>query len=196
MKQEESKLDLKLKAIKSIVDELTPLEEKDRQDIISFVLKELSLSVGIKATETTPPPLVMGTSLGGSTKIDSGKSMDRFVSEKKPANLYQRIAVIAYYLKFKEGKTEFKNTEIDKINTTQARQPRIGNITDVIAKAQNPYKFLTKGIAPATHQLSVLGEEVVEALPSQEEIKRILKDSKTRKTRKKTKKNRKSKAGV
>lgn len=179
----ESNLKLKLKAIKIITEELEGLKEDDRLDVLSFVLKQLKLEGSMINIDNS---VLIESNLpneGSDTTIHD--TMDKFVSRKKPADLYQRIAVIAFYLKFKEGKDEFKNSEIDKINTAQARQPKIGNIADVIAKAQNRHKFLTRGISPATHQLSTLGEEIVSALPNQEEVRRLITENRPKRKRKK-----------
>ncbi len=182
----ESNLEKKLAAIKVIAKELEELNEEDRADVLSFVLKQVKIDGPILNGDhplLTPQPNFPIVSGGNDTTIS--ESMDEFVSKKKPADLYQRVTVIAFYLKFKEGKDEFKNAEMDKINTAQARQPKIGNIADVIAKAQNRYRFLTRGISPATHQLSILGEEIVSALPNQDEVKRIIKEGKPQRKRRK-----------
>ncbi len=179
----ESGLESKLGAIKAIVKELEVLKEDDRLDVLSFVFKQLKLESPIISTDS---PILIGSDFPSvSNNMTITETIDKFVSKKKPKDHYQRVAVIAFYLKFKEGKDEFKNAEMDKINTGQARQSKIGNIADVIAKAQNRYKFLTRGISPATHQLSTLGEEVVSALPNQEEVTRLIKENKPHKKRKK-----------
>ncbi|MEK7149668.1 MAG: hypothetical protein AAB757_01705 [Patescibacteria group bacterium] len=179
----ESNLESKLKAIKIITEELEGLKEDDRLDILSFVLKQLKLDGSMINIDNSGLIESNLPSVGSDTTIND--TMDKFVSRKKPTDLYQRIAVIAFYLKFKEGKDEFKNSEIDKINTVQARQPKIGNIADVIAKAQNRHKFLTRGISPATHQLSILGEEIVSVLPNQDEVKRLIMENRPKRRRKK-----------
>ncbi len=185
----ESGLESKLNAIKIVAGELEKLNEDDRLDVLSFVLKQLKLDSSSISTDSPVLTSSIFPSNGSSNDATINETMDKFVSKKKPADLYQRVAVIAFYLKFKEGKDEFKNAEMDKLNTAQARQSRIGNIADVIAKAQNRYKFLTRGVSPATHQLSTLGEEIVSALPDQLEVKRLISESRPhRKRRRFTKK--------
>ena len=86
----------------------------------------------------------------------------------------------------RKPESEFKNREMAAANL-KARQSKIANIADTISKARNRYGFLTKGIAAATHQLSTLGEEMVEALPDQEKVKTIVDGARTRKPRKRKK---------
>lgn len=188
MEKEKSKIDSKLETIKVIVNELEKLKIEDRREVVDFALKQVDL--GESKTLTTQYPIRNeGLPLPGSEGIGN-MEIDKFVTVKKPIDHYQRIAVLAYYLKHKEQKSEFKNPEMTKANTI-ARQPRIGNIVDAIAKAQNRYKFLTKGLGSATHQLSTLGEEVVNALPDQEKVKVIIKAGKSRVPKKRKKKSKK-----
>ncbi|MDP3014427.1 MAG: hypothetical protein Q8M92_09310 [Candidatus Subteraquimicrobiales bacterium] len=187
VKKDSLKLSVKLKTIEVIVKELMKIEENDRQDIILFALKQ----VGFKnipdtaITSALPSPVRKDREGDSGNGLDMG--MDRFVKNKKPENEYQRVAVIAYYLDKKENKKEFKNAEMSKANTNDARQPKISNITDVVTKAQNRYKFLTKGTGKATHQLSVHGEDIVEALPDHVKVKELIASAKSRKSKKKKK---------
>ena len=64
---------------------------------------------------------------------------------------------------------------------------KISNITDVVTKARDRYKFLTKGTGKANHQLSTHGADVVSALPDQESVKKLIAGAKSRKQRKKKK---------
>lgn len=185
-KKDSSKLSAKLKAIEVVVKELQKLDEGDRQDVISFALKHVGLTNNPASTNIGSPQPGQNTS-GNSLAVGLDMGIDRFVSSKKPKDQYQRVAVIAYYLEHKENKKEFKNAEMAKANTVDARQPKIANIADVIIKAQNRYKFLTKGMGKATHQLSTLGADVVEALPDQEKVKGLLAGARSRKPRRKKK---------
>lgn len=189
MEKDGSKLAKKLQAIKIIVTELEKLDEDERGDVISFALKQ----VGIEGYSDSKP-LVAGSV---SPDFDPGKSgevdhlpLDQFVKSKKPANEYQRIAVIAYHIERKDGKKEFKNAELSEANI-EARQPKIANITAVMSKAQERYKFFTKGAGKATHQLSTHGTDIVEALPDLGKVKELMAESKTRVTKKKKAKNKK-----
>ena len=178
-KKSGSKLSAKLKAIETIVKELQKLEEGDRSDVISFALKQVGLA------PHTPSP--EGGATGEDTTSGLNLSMADFVKSKRPQNEYQRVAVIAYYREHKQDKNEFKNAEMSQANTTEARQPKISNITDVVTKARDRYKFLTKGTGKATHQLSTHGSDVVDALPNHEKVKELLTNTKSRKPRKKKK---------
>ncbi|MCI0618560.1 hypothetical protein L0244_36745 [bacterium] len=182
-KKDDSKLSAKLKAIEVIVTELKKLDEDDRPDVISFALKQVGL--------TTPTNLNSSQSdsniAGGSQSAGLDMNMADFVKNKSPKNEYQRVAVIAYYREYKQNKKEFKNAEMSQANTQEARQPKISNITDVVTKARDRYKFLTKGTGKATHQLSTHGADIVNALPDQESVKKLIAGAKSRKPRKKKK---------
>lgn len=185
-KSESSRLTSKLKAIEVIVKELQKLEEQDRQGVVSFALDQVGMAASAQnlggSMVTTGIRQVIDPGNSPSAIINS---MAEFVKNKKPLNEYQRVAVIAYYLEHKEGKKEFKNAEMSKANTETARQPKIANITSVVTKARDRYKFLTKGIGKATHQLSTHGADIVEALPDESKVKALIAEGKSRKTRKK-----------
>jgi len=182
-KTESTKLSSKLKAIEVIVKELQKLEEQDRQGVISFALDQL----GMKSIQGSTVPLggAGQSATPGNSSTGINNSMADFVKNKKPQNEYQRVAVIAYYLEHKDRKKEFKNIEMSKANTENARQPKISNITDVVSKARDRYKFLTKGMGKATHQLSTHGADIVEALPDEAKVKTLIAEGKSRKTQKK-----------
>ncbi len=186
-KNDSSKLSAKLKAIEVIVRELQKVDNGDRSQVVLFALKHIGLT-NITPPTTNPNSPQSGQNIGGgNSAVGLDMSIDRFIRDKKPKDQYQRVAVIAYYLEHKENKKEFKNAEMATVNTKDARQSPIRNIADVITKAQNRHKFLTKGMGNATHQLSTLGADVVEALPDQEKVKGLIAGVKSQKPRKKKK---------
>ena len=182
-KKDSLQLSAKLKAIEVIVKELQKLDEGDRPDVISFALKQVGLATPTNLNSPQSDQNIAGGSQG--TGLDM--SMADFVKSKSPKNEYQRIAVITYYREYKQNKKEFKNAEMSQANTQEARQPKISNITDVVTKARDRYKFLTKGTGKATHQLSTHGADIVNALPDQESVKKLIAGAKSRKPRKKKK---------
>lgn len=182
-KKSSTQLSAKLKAIEVIVKELQKLDESDRPDVVSFALRQIGLA---SPTNLDSPQLDQNTS-GDNSRAGLNMTMADFVKSKKPNNEYQRVAVIAYYLEHKENKKEFKNAEMSKANTEDARQPKISNITNVVTKARDRYKFLTKGTGKATHQLSTHGADIVDALPDQVKVKELIASAKSRKPRKKKK---------
>lgn len=183
VKKEPSNLSTKLKAIETIVRELEKLAEEDRMDIIGFALKQ----VGIKVPQSDSTGATKEKLLAGGSE-----SIDKFVSAKRPADQYQRVAALAYYLKHYRETNQFKNKDITSANL-EAAQSRIGNMADVISKAETRYHFLTKGMDEGTRQLTTLGAEIVEALPSQEKVKEIIKSSKARRRKKPKKKSKQTK---
>ncbi|MBI2635136.1 MAG: hypothetical protein HYW79_01165 [Parcubacteria group bacterium] len=182
-KKDSLQLSAKLKAIEVIVKELQKLDESDRPDVISFALKQ----VGLTPPTNLNSPQSDSSIAGGSQSAGLDTSMADFVKNKNPKNEYQRVAVIAYYREYKQNRKEFKNAEMSQANTQEARQPKISNITDVVTKARDRYKFLTKGTGKATHQLSTHGADIVNALPDQESVKKLIAGAKSRKPRKKKK---------
>ncbi len=180
-KKDNLQLSAKLKAIEVIVKELQKLNENDRSDVVSFALKQ----VGLSSSSIPSSPQSDQISASEGSGPDLNKSMADFVKDKNPKNEYQRVAVIAYYREYKQGKKEFKNAEMSQANTSEARQPKISNITDVVTKARDRYKFLTKGTGKAAHQLSTHGADVVNALPDQVAVKTLIANTKTRKRKKK-----------
>ena len=184
VKNEPSKdLLMKLKAIENIVKELEMLAQEDREDVINFALKQ----VGISQTSLSNTRAITGKDVSADCS-----GIDKFVSSKKPADQYQRVAVLAYYLQHCENIKEFKNKEIAEANL-RAKQSKIGNMSDVVSKAETRYKFLTKGISGKTRQISTLGENIVETLPDQDKVKTIIESSKKGKRRKKSRKKSKQK---
>jgi len=182
-KKDNLRLSAKLKAIEVIVKELQKLDKDDRPDVVSFALQQVGLS---HPTDLNSPQ--SGQNIGeGGQKSGLDMNMADFVKAKNPKNEYQRVAVIAYYREYKQNKKEFKNAEMSQVNTAEARQPKISNITDVVTKARDRYKFLTKGAGRATHQLSTQGADIVNALPDQEAVKKLIASAKSRKPRKKKK---------
>lgn len=182
-KRDSLQLSAKLKAIEVIVKELQKLDEGDRPDVVSFSLKQVGLTSPTNLNSPQPDQNIGGGSQGAGLDV----SMADFVKNKNPKNEYQRVAVIAYYREYKQNKKEFKNAEMSQANTAEARQPKISNITDVVTKARDRYKFLTKGTGKATHQLSTHGADIANALPDQESVKKLIANAKSRKPRKKKK---------
>jgi len=180
-KKDNLQLSAKLKAIEVIVKELQKLNENDRSDVVSFALKQ----VGLTSSSIPSPSQSNQISVSEGSGPDLNKNMADFVKSKNPKNEYQRVAVIAYYREYKQSKKEFKNAEMSQANTSEARQPKISNITDVVIKARDRYKFLTKGTGKATHQLSTHGADIVNALPDQAAVKTLIANAKTRKRKKK-----------
>ena len=173
-----SNLQAKLKAIEIIVSELNKLSDEDRSEVLDFALKQVSV-------KQVNLPDASGASIQkGGGDLPKPTSIDRFVSEKNPADQYQQVAVLAFYLKEYENNREFKNKDITAANIA-ARQTAIGNPADAICKAETRYGFLTKGTTRGTRQLSTLGERVVEAFPNQEEVTTVIKNSRTKVRRRK-----------
>ena len=113
----------------------------------------------------------------------------QFMSQKRPANNYERVACLAYYLSNHQNKPKFKTADITALNTAAAGQP-LSNASVFVRDAASKYGYLSAAGGGAK-QLTVLGEQVVEALPDREKVKAVLADHKPK--RKKRVKSKKSK---
>jgi hypothetical protein len=93
----------------------------------------------------------------------------QFMSQKRPANNYERVACLAYYLSNHQNKPKFKTADITALNTAAAGQP-LSNASVFVRDAASKYGYLSAAGGGAK-QLTVLGEQVVEALPDREKVK-------------------------
>jgi hypothetical protein len=108
----------------------------------------------------------------------AGVSIKRFISQKRPVNMYQRVACLAYFLSHHQATPRFKTRDITQANT-DAAQPKLTNASVAVMHATGTYHFLSAA-GRGHKQISALGEAVVEALPNQENVKAILAENKPR----------------
>jgi uncharacterized C2H2 Zn-finger protein len=89
----------------------------------------------------------------------STTSLRDFYDSKRPSDHKDRITVFAYWLTRKEGKREFRTSDLSRCYR-EAKQ-KTTNTTTIVTRL---YKdgILTKGFTPQTHMLTRTGEELVE----------------------------------
>ena len=109
-----------------------------------------------------------------------------FIRSKQPITDVQRIACLAYYLTHNRGTGAFKTAELTKLNTEAAGNP-FSNAAVAVMNATATSRYLTPA-GGGRKQITSLGEEVVVALPNQEEVKAVTAAQKVRRRRKANKK--------
>ncbi len=88
--------DLELKAIKTIIELMKPLDETGRSRVLEYVLKRLDMS----ALQTEPPIISENTSAPTAYAGRSSAIVDirTLTAEKQPRSANEMVALIAYYL--------------------------------------------------------------------------------------------------
>jgi hypothetical protein len=105
--------DLELKAIKTIIDLMKPLDETGRSRVLEYVLKRLDM------TAFQSEPAIVGESVAAPSGAFSGgpvKDIRTFTAEKQPRSANEMVALIAYYLSDLAPATEASPTvNVEKI---------------------------------------------------------------------------------
>ena len=167
--------DPELKAIQAILASLEGVPEDRRGSVLSYVSDKLHIPGGVAPDKTK------GGGIGTGREPLLG-SIEDFVAAKNPQNHYQRVACLAYYLETKEGTREFDTAIITTANS-EAGGPKLGNATQVIADAESKYGFFAPTSERGKKRLTVRGKKVVEALPDQDAVKRVLDEIPFRRTK-------------
>ena len=92
--------------------------------------------------------------------------------------MYQRVACLAYYLTYARNTPHFKTKEISRANTDAAA----GQLTNPSARvndATTKYGYLS-AVRGGQKQITVFGEQVVEALPDYVQVKQLHTDNRSR----------------
>lgn len=181
-------LDQELDSLKAVLHALEPLDDTQRR----FVLKTVAERMGV-AMATSPSagsgkeqahPQV-GAHAGGSAaragvsddssgsgRILDGQTSKQFLKSKAPSTDVQRITCLAYYLTHAQGQAQFKTEDITKLNV-DAGGGTMPKASATVGNATSLSKYLA-AVGNGKKQITPLGEEVVEALPSQEAVKVVL----------------------
>jgi hypothetical protein len=101
------------------------------------------------------------------------------MAQKRPANNYERVACLAYYLTNHRGSPHFKTLDLTKLNT-EAAAPRFTNAAVAVMHATGTYHYLTSA-GGGKKQITTLGEEIVQALPDRTKVQLLLAEHKPRK---------------
>jgi hypothetical protein len=105
--------DLELKAIKTIIDLMKPLDETGRSRVLEYVLKRLDMT----AFQSEPAIVAEGVTAPSSAFAGGPvKDIRTFTAEKQPRSANEMVALIAYYLSDLAPATEASPTvNVDKI---------------------------------------------------------------------------------
>jgi hypothetical protein len=163
-------------ALVTVVGALESLEDSDRQWVLQSAASRFSVAIQQGAGSGGGGQGGGQSGTGGNT--GSGpqtpiKQLDAktFMKNKNPKSDTQRVACLAYYLNHARDVQAFKTTDITKLNK-DARGPDF-NVTRAIDNASRATCGYLSAIGKGQKQLTAFGEEIVEALPSQEAIKEI-----------------------
>jgi hypothetical protein len=189
-------------ALVKVIDALETLDNADRQWVLQAAASKFALSM-----QTLPTGLAGGGSAGGQPHLGGGASdgsgaqrsikqldVKTFMKGKNPNSDIQRVACLAYYLNHARDVTAFKTADITRLNV-EARG-RDFNITRAIDNASRATTGYLSPIGKGQKQLSAFGEEIVEALPSQETVKVVEANRKATKRGSKKKRGKKGPKGA
>jgi hypothetical protein len=175
-------LDQELESLKTILHALEPLDETQRR----FVLRTVAERAGISGVipQNAPPNTAANPShqahQGGiiipPVSLD-GMSAKDFLKAKRPATDVQRIACLAFYLTHVRKQPHFKTRDLTNLNIEGAGG-KMSNAAFTTKNATNQNGFLAHA-GKGRKQITGLGEDVVNALPDQEAVKRVITDSKS-----------------
>jgi hypothetical protein len=87
-------------AITTIIGALKPLDEKTRQNVLDFVLKQLAIDFPVRSFEPGPSAYAVEAAFPPDHFVPSSTVDIRTLAEqKKPKTVNEKVAVLAYYLK-------------------------------------------------------------------------------------------------
>lgn len=163
-------------ALVTVVEALEPLDEAERQWVLQSAVSKFSVPIqrgtAAGSGSTAGNQLGSGGNPSGSAETPI-KQLDAktFVKNKNPRSETQRVACLAYYLNHAMDVQAFKTTDITKLNK-DARGPDF-NVTRALDNASRATCGFLSAIGQGQKQLTAFGEEIVEALPSQEAVREL-----------------------
>jgi hypothetical protein len=192
-------LDQELKALKTILHALEPLDETQRRFVLKTVADRMGISDALPATTESNQQRQVGSpsasvgaagAAGGSRSSLDRQTAKQFLKAKLPKTDVLKIACLAYYLTHAKSQPRFKTNDITKLNIEAGGMP-LSNPSMAVSNATKQNKFLG-AVGHGSKQITALGEDVVDALPNEEAVKTALANQ--RKPRKKRAKKGASKA--
>jgi len=170
---------VELKALGAVLGALEPLTTEQRQ----FVLSTATSRLGI----TSSPSLSRRDTSNVNTSTDESPDLTpkEFIKGKKPNSETQRAACLAYYLTHHRNQAHFKTRDLTNLNT-EAACPKLSNPARTVDNATKQNGFF----APAgkgNKQITPYGEDVVKALPEQDAVTAVRRDSKPSKKKRSVK---------
>lgn len=167
-------------ALVAVIDALEQLDDKDRQWVLQSAASRWSLVVPASNAALAGGGAVVtqGVFAGGvNTTMQQNSDVQATISRndargfmrlKKPATDVQRVACLGYYHLKTTGQHGFTSKDILKLNTDAGGSKF--NLTRALDNATRQSKYLASR-GGRDKQLTTLGEDMVEALPSQEAVK-------------------------
>jgi hypothetical protein len=183
-------LDAELNAVKTIYEALFPLDTSGRAFVLTTVSSRLQVSPTSSReisgnthheTPTSAITLAKPQIPQSGTEITSKE----FLKQKAPITDVQRIACLAYYLTRHRNQPQFKTKDLTKLNS-EAKQPQMSNPSMTVMNATRQNEFLAP-LPGGFRQITAFGEEIVDALPDQDAVKKLF--GARRKPRKRNAKN-------
>lgn len=159
-------------ALVAVLKALEPLSDSDRQWVLKAALSRWSLQVSEPGKEKQFAPGVLpGSSSGGDVNaILANKDIRAFMRVKRPTTDIQRVACLAFYIVSTTGRAGFSFQEMAQAHTDSG-QPKI-NLSRALDNATRKARYLSAR-GQGEKQLTTLGEDVVSALPDQEQVKAL-----------------------
>lgn len=159
------------------IEALQDLDEQWKRLAINTICE------GLKLGERRPGSGNKGTGGGGGSCGGGGGGGNgvsnttlgtprEFMRQKRPQGPIQIVACLGKYLSVARGQPRFKSTDLSALYEDTAYSERIRAWPVAVANAQKA-KYLTPGKGHGVKQLSLHGEEVVDALPSQEAVRAL-----------------------
>jgi hypothetical protein len=166
-----------LTALGAVLGALEPLDEAKRL----FVMRTVVDRLGLKETFTRGTPELGAdqrrgarTHTEGVGQVEATTPKD-FMRSKQPKTDVQRIACLADYLVRARETSQFKTLDLTKLNT-EAAGAKFSNVAVAVSNATGAGLLTAAG--GGKKQITALGEDVVKALPDQENVKLVLQNAK------------------
>ncbi|MGH7510023.1 MAG: hypothetical protein ACREMZ_11180 [Gemmatimonadales bacterium] len=147
----------------------------EREQALRFVADRL----GVKAPEIPGGPGNGGKRTGssshgaGTLAPTSSMTPKQFMDQKRPKRHIDRIACLAYYLTHNKGTPQYKTVDLTALNT-EARQPRF---TSASVHVENAVKAdLLTSVGKGMKAITSRGEALVEALPDQARVDKVMEE--------------------
>lgn len=174
------KLAAEIQALSDVLTALGELDdEKEKAWVLETAANRLRVEIGLNLKTGSSGSVVAPRRSDG---LDSRATPKDFMREKNPKNDVQRVACLAFYLtKFRET-AQFKARDLAALNT-EAAGPKI-NMPRAVNNAQLQNAYLAVA-GSGNKQITALGEDIVNALPSQEAVKAAQDETRPKRRRKK-----------
>ena len=141
---------------------LTKLDGDAQQRVLDWASSKHRIKLTVDTNGSESP------TQAAEAKMQPVKDIKSFLSLKRPASFYERVASLVYYLEKVGAKTEVSTKEITEANS-DARLSKLTNPTVFVKHATHTYGYLTP-LGKRKFAISARGEAVVEALPDRAKV--------------------------